>query len=52
MGNNRDKILLYRRRQYVKYAIAQSKKSTTEVVKILSNQLFITERTIYKDLAS
>ena len=45
----RDKEKLQKRSEYVKFIVAQSQ-STKRAVKQLSEDLFISERTIYRDL--
>lgn len=50
MSRMRDKTLLKKRSNYVK-KIIEKKNNTSKTVKQLSRKLFLSESTIYKDLA-
>ena len=50
MSRMRDKALVEDRSNYVKKVVAEAK-STDTAVKKLAKKLFISERTIYRDLA-
>jgi len=51
MSKMRDKGKMQQRSDYVKGIVSKSK-HTAEAVQKLSKQLFISERTIYRDLAT
>jgi len=47
---NRDKKMLEKRADFVKKTLKESKKSACATVQALSKRLYLTERTIWKDL--